>query len=949
MRATPKRLLTAVAAATVTAAPFVQAQLEEIIVTASKIESSIQDTPIAVSAFSQEQLDSQLINDTMNLQFSVPNMTMTRQNFTGADVRIRGIGTGAIGPAGDQGVGIHINGLYQTATRIFETQFFDTQRLEVLRGPQGTLYGRNTTGGVVNIITAKADISGLQGALDGTVGNYGSTQVRGMINIPLGEDFAIRASGMSMQRDGFMNNLYDGTDVDDRDIWSGRLSLRWDLSENTSLDIIGNWFEEDDSRMRSQKQACVNDPVGVFGCLPAAPEYGVGNTAASIGGSLISSISAINTGAQGVLGQIGLMTGGAFGNAALLNNVVTGATAFPVNDWGEDTNPDGVRDVYMDYAPTYFAEENGWQIHLNHDFGNVQAYYGFGYSETEINSTLDYEKGVPSGDWTAQLNSLVDLANTPALDAATWAPQLTAMGAGSLIPFITNAATGIPGVGLWAGNPGLAALGNGVPVLLPDDQTTVLKKGVYGVDESSSDNRQYVHELRFQTSFDGPLNGLFGAFYLDYENRNQYIVRSSALALPGLILPINPAVFPAPTGDVNDPRSEVNPYMLGFHNDTRRNTLEAMAVFGELYWDVTSNLRLTFGARYSEEEKEAQQRTIYVTFSDLPPLDPENNGYFYPEWEQDEFSWRVNATWNMSEATMMYANVASSFKSGGFNPISDGSSLVDPAFGGSPANAYFQPEFIDSFEIGVKTALLDGNLQMNFAGFYYDYQDLQQAKIVQVTALNQNSDAEITGLEADIKWAITPQLILTASAGWLDTEIGEFYTVDTANPNGSADPSGWYDDIISINGVMFIAPGGNPAAADYSRCEVAPPNPCPGYVQSLEGNQIAGSPELSYNLGLAYSIPLGSTVLTLATNYYWQDDMYSSNFNQVSTLMPDWSMWNASARLLGDNWYVEAWIKNIEDNDNVSGQYLESQVSGLFTNQFILDPQTYGLTLGYNW
>ena len=76
------------------------AQLEEVIVTATKIETSIQDTPIAVTAFTQDQLDSQLINDTMNLQFSVPNMTMTKTNFTASDIRIRGIGSGAIGSGG---------------------------------------------------------------------------------------------------------------------------------------------------------------------------------------------------------------------------------------------------------------------------------------------------------------------------------------------------------------------------------------------------------------------------------------------------------------------------------------------------------------------------------------------------------------------------------------------------------------------------------------------------------------------------------------------------------------------------------------------------------------------------------------------------------------------------------------------------------------------------------
>ena len=139
MNSSRKTLCRLVAAACLPIGLTAYAQLEEVIVTASKIETSIQDTPIAVSAFTQDQLDSQLINDTMNLQFNVPNMTMSKQNFTANDIRIRGIGAGAIGPAGDNGVGVHINGMYQTSSRIFEAQLYDTERVEVLRGPQGTL------------------------------------------------------------------------------------------------------------------------------------------------------------------------------------------------------------------------------------------------------------------------------------------------------------------------------------------------------------------------------------------------------------------------------------------------------------------------------------------------------------------------------------------------------------------------------------------------------------------------------------------------------------------------------------------------------------------------------------------------------------------------------------------------------------------------------------------
>lgn len=98
--------------------------LEEVIVTAEKRAESIQDVPIAVTAYDQSDLDAKLINDAMNLQFNVPNMMTSRYNFSGGgEVQLRGIGAGAVGSAGDQGVGVHINGVYLNASRVFETQY----------------------------------------------------------------------------------------------------------------------------------------------------------------------------------------------------------------------------------------------------------------------------------------------------------------------------------------------------------------------------------------------------------------------------------------------------------------------------------------------------------------------------------------------------------------------------------------------------------------------------------------------------------------------------------------------------------------------------------------------------------------------------------------------------------------------------------------------------------
>ena len=953
MKSHANKLAVAVAACSLSLSGLTQAQkLEEVVVTAAKVEASIQDTPIAVTAFSQEALDSQLINDSSAMQFSVPNLTQTKGNFTGGDIRIRGIGSGAVGTFGDSGVGIHVNGIYQVATRIFETQFLDMERVEVLRGPQGTLYGRNTTGGVINLITAKADPTEFSASLDATVGNYGANQGRFHINTPLSDTLAFRAAGMMLNRDGFTENVFTGNDVDDRSLWSGRLSFTWDAGENTQVNFMYSLFEEDDSRMRSQKQACNTDPSGTLGCLPGSPTYGVAN-GGGIGDALMASISGISDGSQlflGLAGQLGLNPG----NAALLANTAMfgdGSAVFSA-PFLSDNNPDDRRKVNMDYEPTYFAEEEMFQLQLTHDEGDLTYSWSTGYTENVVRATEDYEKGVANGSWQPGLDALVDLGNATPLSMAQYAQyQQIAAGSGGALPAIPDSLLPFmvdfmgPGSAFWAGNSALLGdLGSGIPVLMPDG-TLVRTSKQFGADQSMGMDEGWSHEFRVQSNFDGDFNFLLGAMNLDYQSGGHYVVRNAGIGLPGQILPIDPRVFPAPS-NLTDPSNEVSPHMWGYENDTRLYELDAQALFGELYYDVNQDLRLTFGARYSEEEKKSKQRTIYVTFADLPPLDPENNAYGFPKYDQEEFTWKLNATYNMSNDTMVYGTVSSSFKSGGVNPISVDDDLADPAAGGDPANLGFKPEFVDAFEIGMKTTFMDGAAQFNGAFFFYDYKDMQQSKIVSVTSLNQNSDAEITGFEGELRMALTDSLEFTANVGWVDAEIGEYDTVDTANPNARGNTEG----VTSVNGVNFIVPytdaSGNLVPVDYSRCDQPAPFPCAGYRQSLAGNQIALTPEFNYNLGLIYRSEMGGMPLFMQTDYYWQDKMYTTNFNTPGTEIEDWSMWNASARVMGNGWYAEAWVRNILDDDNITGGYLTSSVSSLFTNQFILEPRTYGLTVG---
>ena len=233
--------------------------IQDIIVTAQKRSETLQDVPIAVSAFSEQSLRAQGLDGAANLVQSIPNVSFQRRG-TRNNFQIRGIGTQLSALSGDDGVGIHSNNVPLTTNVISEADFYDVERVEVLRGPQGTLYGRNATGGVVNVITNKPT-SDFSGSATIEVGNYGSVRYFGYINAPLTETLSLRVAGFGLQRDGYVTNLLSGGDIDDRNIFSGRITLGWEPSSTVRAYFMYEGFSENDTRSAAaRKQLCVKDP-----------------------------------------------------------------------------------------------------------------------------------------------------------------------------------------------------------------------------------------------------------------------------------------------------------------------------------------------------------------------------------------------------------------------------------------------------------------------------------------------------------------------------------------------------------------------------------------------------------------------------------------------------------------------------------------------------------------
>src|SRR6185312_5725924 len=233
------------------------ASVETVTVTSSKLGGAdVQSVPIAITALSQEQLTATQTAGGPDLVKQVPNLTFTKTNFTGYSIQIRGIGTQAISVATDPAVAVAMNDTPFIRNHFFEQEFYDVAAVEVLRGPQGTLYGRNATAGVVNVTTAKpTDHYEAMGSVD--VGNYNNRRLEGMLNIPiLGDKLGIRMAGEWTKRDGYTYNTTLEDHVDGRNLWSGRVTVGFQPIEKLRADITWEHFHENDDRLRSAKALC---------------------------------------------------------------------------------------------------------------------------------------------------------------------------------------------------------------------------------------------------------------------------------------------------------------------------------------------------------------------------------------------------------------------------------------------------------------------------------------------------------------------------------------------------------------------------------------------------------------------------------------------------------------------------------------------------------------------
>src|SRR5262245_49429612 len=191
------------------------ARLEEIIVTASKRETNLMQTPLAVTAFTQDYLDREGIRSARDLAGTAPNVQLGTGADSGTAATIRGVTSTDFTEVGEGAVAIHLDGFYSPRPQGTLALMYDIERVEILRGPQGTLFGMNASGGTINIIPAKPDFNDSFAKIEAAFGNYDGRQARGMLNLAVNDKFALRASFMVDQHDGMLQQGKDLTDAAD--------------------------------------------------------------------------------------------------------------------------------------------------------------------------------------------------------------------------------------------------------------------------------------------------------------------------------------------------------------------------------------------------------------------------------------------------------------------------------------------------------------------------------------------------------------------------------------------------------------------------------------------------------------------------------------------------------------------------------------------------------------
>jgi iron complex outermembrane receptor protein len=882
---------------------FITAQeIEEVVVSATKKEQSVQDIPVSIEAFTAEDIDKNLVEDFSDLAEVVPGLIVDKALGSGSSYSMRGVGSYGVGAAVVPSLITSINGHAVGSSALNDTGFHDLERIEVLKGPQGTLSGRNAVQGLVNLVTARPT-GELEGNLEITGGNYNSQRTNIVFNVPLNERVSMRLASSLFKRDGTIKNISTGNDIDGRESVAGRLSIDFDMNEKTSVEFTYDYQKADDNRQNIGVNFCESDPL--FGCSP------------------------FTVGSIGQTAHVNGSTAGFFNFAAALNADPT------ANSYSGITVLNSMSEVNLNRDPSLMQKHELAQIQVNHDLNDsynliVKATYtARDYNHMADNdynnSTTPFPGLFPAGHPASAIpmqwegcfggfhSTFCETINSDRTyefakdETETWQGEVTLI---SNLDGPLNYQIGY----------------------YHFDQTS---RNVYQVQTASwnliADASVHPYNMAL---FNGALTGSGSTdFHIPWA-----LSGFSAAALPSLLTGY---IAPVP--------------VQGFFNDDYIRT-KSKAILGELYYNLSDQTMLTLGVRYNDDVvKDSVFSCLSFTGCSNYPLSQKLTGEygFFPTVvteSDDALGYKLAIQHDIDNDRMVYASYTTAIKAGGNNPNELG--LPDP----------YDQEETGVFEIGAKGIFLDGAMLLNTAYFQNTTDGMLISSIVNAGSKNVNTDAEISGLEGNMILFLNETTSIDVTLLKAESEITNLSLINPTNINNATSRAMLPDALggglvqrLGEGGVLTV--GATDAGLVYKFAGylcLEPFNPfgagCgnPGIPVDVSGNKLPQSPELSYSIGLNKDF-VGENGNTRARIVYrYMSEREGTVYNQPHLQVPEHKFIDATVtyRPNDGNWFVRLEAKNLGDDRYIGSWYLASGLQGGNKFATVTDPRMLGLTFG---
>ncbi|WP_394171792.1 TonB-dependent receptor [Thalassotalea litorea] len=792
-----------------------KSELETIVVTSQKRQQTLKEVPLSVSAVNGSKLEQSGITQLSELSTYIPNFAIQKGSL-GDTINIRGMQSG--NQAGfEQSVGTFVNGIYRGRGPQSRFSFMDVERVEVLRGPQSILFGKNTVAGALNITTAEAD-SEFNGKVSASYNlDHEATEYSAMITGALTDDLNGRMFIVKRDMDkGWVHNNYYDQGSPQNDELMGRATLDWQMTSDSRVKFVYEASDFDAAVAHSMKVA---GPLAAFGAKDDSwDESNIGNEGPIFDIGSEQSMT-------GKHNEFSLTSETQFENGLL--TAIFGQSNY---DYSRFTDADYSALNALRYDDSEEFEQTSFELRYNSQLGDNFEYTAGLYWQTQKLTT-----------------DSLSYFNLPTLQNVMYA------GCGQA----------------------LTMLGGDInQVFVPGDAVQTAAGVVLGVPGAPA---SIVNGCGLSAAFVG-----------------------------------------APA--------------IGRYAQLQQDT-DTLGVFAQGTWHFSDDLRTTFGLRYTNEEKSANQNvhTSNLTSagdkqeSMIPPLIAlgETVGEFKthhftdqdPGMSRDENSptWLLNLQYDLSDATTTYATTSTGYKSGGFNSFYMASIDTQGNRYADSNDVSFDEEQATTYELGLKTTLFDNRADLNIALFRTSFEDLQVSIFSGNTTFEVRNAAEATtqGLEVDGRWLITDDLTMYGSLGLLDFGYDDFKNQACTSDQFIQRRQAIYTQMLSSGNV----PGAIGTALGYSNANCAREE-----INDLTNRTSEHSPQVKASLAFEHYLELGN--YQLQTNV---DMNYLSETYRVADLDPVGlesakTFFNASMSLSpteGD-WKISLIGKNLSDERHMS-------------------------------